>query len=119
MRRISVSPRKDWEKIVEKEQGLTFNKSVHPSTGKTVNYWNEHNAYELTYDEVNKLEKATEDAHIMYMEVAKFLAEEQKDPDSPFKNMFIPDYAVDYAIESLNRGDPDIYGRFDLALVNN
>lgn len=119
MQRVSVKPRKNWEKIVEKEQGLTFNKSVHPATGETVNYWNEETVYEFTYDEVSKLEKATEDAHKMYLEVAKFLAEEQRNPKSPFKNMFIPDYAVEYAIESLDRGDEDIYGRFDLALVNN
>jgi len=119
MRRVSLKPRKNWEKIVEKEQGLTYNKSIHPGTGKTVNYWNEDHAYEFTYEEVDKLEKATEQAHEMYIEVAKFLAEEQKKSSSPFKQMFIPEYAVEYAIESLNRGDKDVYGRFDFAYVNN
>ena len=50
----------------------------------------------------------------MSLEAARFLAEEQLNPGSPFAQMGISPAGLEYAIESLNRKDPDLYGRFDL-----
>lgn len=110
MERIELKPRKKWQEKVA-SQGLVYDETI-LDNGEKVHYWNEHAAYAFTYDEVTHLENVTEELHKMSVETARFLAEEQKNPDSPFL-LNIPDYAVEYATESLNRNDIDVYGRFD------
>lgn len=113
MERLEIKPRKNWRKEI-KEQGLVFNDTVKPD-GTNASYWNENAVYKFTLDEVLYLEKVTEELHQMSIEAAKFLIEEQKKDKSIFKNLYIPNEAVEYAEESFQRGDKDIYGRFDLA----
>lgn len=115
MYRIEVSPRRSWKKKVE-SQGLVFEETIQPNGEKT-HYWNENAAYVFNYTEVDELEKATEKLHEMSIETAKFLADEQYKQNTPF-NLNIPQYAKDYARDSLYRADLNVYGRFDLVYNN-
>lgn len=118
MYRIDVKTNKERKQKIQsltKEllpYNLTFDET---NTNVIAEYWNDNHAYVFeNHDEVNAIEKATEELHNMSLETAKFLAEEQsKGKDSPFY-LNIPDHAVEYARESLERGDLDVYGRFDL-----
>lgn len=112
MKRITVEPRKNHEKIVE-EQGVVYNRDV-DNNGNITSYWNELAAYVLSYDEVERLEDATEEIHNMIVsEVIPFVIEEQENKNSPFQ-LALPDHAKDFIKNSYERGDKDIYGRFDL-----
>lgn len=111
MERISMIPRDGWQETI-KRQGLVYNDAV--KDGRTVHYWNENAAYQFSMAEVLHLEKVTDNLHRMSLEAARFLAAEQRNPGSPFAQMGISPEGLEYAIESLNRNDPDLYGRFDL-----
>ena len=113
MRRIEIKPRRNHNKIVE-NQGLVYNKTIMPD--KSVKYyWNESAAYVFDYDEIENLENATEELHDMIVNnVVPFMIEEQDNPDSIFQ-FPLPDYAKEYIKNSYDRGDKDVYGRFDLA----
>ncbi len=118
MRRISSVPRPGWEGIIER-QGLTYSlnqlrDAQGRPTGATSHYWNESAAYEFSMAEVLHLETVTEELHRMSLEAARFLAEESAKKNSPWRQLSIPDHALDYARVSLERGDLDLYGRFDL-----
>lgn len=113
MQRIDTPTRPGWEEIIA-SQGLTYNETDLPD-GTKGSYWNEANAYVLTMDEVVNLEEQTEQLHKMACEAARFIAAEQSKPTSPFRYLGIPPEAIEYATFSLDRGDPFLYGRFDLA----
>ena len=107
-----MSPREGWRDTVAL-QGLVFSDTTDPRTGLTTSYWNEQACYELTMTEVDLLEMASENLHLMAKDAAGFLAEESLKPDSPF-NLGIPPEAIEYARASLERDDPSLYSRFDL-----
>lgn len=112
MQRRTVTPRPDWEQTIA-SQGLVFDATPLPD-GSVAHYWNEAACYELTLAEVDHLEKASEQLHRMSLEAARFLADEQTVPGSPWRALGLPRDAVRMAVESLNSGDPTLYGRFDL-----
>lgn len=107
-----MTPRENWKEIVQK-QCLLYEETLRED-GRTTHYWNESAAYEFSSYEVYELEKVTENLHRMSLEAARFLANEQSKKDSPWRGMGLPDYAVECAVKSLQRGDLDVYGRFDL-----
>ena len=107
-----MSPREGWRDTVAR-QGLVFCDTTDPRTGVTTSYWNEQACYELTMTEVDLLEMASENLHLMARDAAGFLAEESLKPGSPF-NLGIPPEAIEYARASLERDDPSFYSRFDL-----
>ena len=102
-----MAPRPGWQETVAR-QGLVFDKTVNEVTGTISHYWNESACYELTVGEVNLLEGVSENLHRMSKDAAAFLAEESLKPDSVF-NLGIPREAIEYAAESLRRGDPSFY----------
>lgn len=110
MERIEIQPRKRWKDKIA-AQGLVYNETV-LDNGQITNYWNESAMYALTMEEVTYLENVTEELDKMAFETALFLSEEQKKKDSPFQ-LNIPNFALEYATESLNRRDLGVYGRFD------
>jgi len=69
-------------------------------------------------DEVDLLERTSENLHMMAKDAAGFLAEESLKPGSPF-NLGIPREAIEYATVSLDRDDPSLYSRFDLIYSGN
>jgi glutathionylspermidine synthase len=100
-------PREDWlDKVVS--QGL-----IYPQTpkgdGTTVDYWNESAWYEFEMAEVEKIESATEELWGMCLEAVAKMARDLDD-----KRLGLPAGTLEFARESARRGDPSVYGRFDL-----
>ncbi|UBH24426.1 glutathionylspermidine synthase family protein [Micrococcus porci] len=112
MERRVMAPRPGWERTIA-SQGLVFDETVHPD-GTVTHYWNESACYALTMAEVEHLEQASERLHAMSLEAARFLADEQSVPGSPWRALGIPREAAQLAVDSLNAGEPSLYGRFDL-----
>ena len=112
MRRVASTPREGWKDIVA-GQGLVFGEVRNENTGQMTHYWNESARYEFTMDEVTYLENVSEELHRMSMEATLFLSEEAGKKGSPWQ-LGISDEALELARFSLHRGDPWLYGRFDL-----
>lgn len=108
-------PRNDWKKTVE-SLGL-----VYPVTelddGSTVPYWNESAWYEMSLDEVETLEAATEELYRLCLgAVDHMLADADRFTD---EFLFLPAGSMDLARKSWNRKDASMYSRFDLVLDPN
>lgn len=102
MKRIQGTPRKDWQTKVE-SQGFFFH-----SLGTS--YWNENAHYEFTEKEISKLERATNELHMMCLEAVDHVISHDR-----FAELSIPVKCVDQIIRSWRYHDLSIYGRFDLA----
>lgn len=112
MKRIPIEPRPNWKNEIN-AQGVVFSETT-LIDGSVVDYWNESAYYEFSYAEVTHLEEVSERLHSMAMEAARFLAHEQTVQGSPWRMLGLPRPAVELAVESLQRNDPHLYGRFDL-----
>lgn len=102
MKRHIITPRKDWQKIVE-SQGLTFH-------SRTVPYWNEEACYEFTSKEIDELEKAGNDVHEICLEAADYIINKNL-----FHKLAIPQGAAELIKKSWNNDELHVYGRFDFA----
>jgi glutathionylspermidine synthase len=102
MRRISITPRPDWQKKVE-ETGLTWHSGQQP-------YWNESAFYEFTAGEVNLLEAATNELEKMTLAAAQHIIDHRL-----YGKLGIPENAVPLIESSWEADPPALYGRFDLA----
>jgi glutathionylspermidine synthase len=107
MWRHAAQPREGWRDIVVSE-GLVFPDTVMPD-GSTTPYWNESAWYEFTLEEVLALEAATETLWGMCVEAVDRMAATLDDA-----RLGLPAGALALARESVRRGDPSVYGRFDL-----
>jgi len=103
MRRIECSPRADWQKRVE-DAGLVWH-----SPGEGV-YWNESAFYELTSQEVDTLEAATNELEGMTLAAAQHIVDNQL-----YTRLGIPAAAVPLIEASWEAEPPSLYGRFDLS----
>ncbi|MCE1189910.1 MAG: glutathionylspermidine synthase family protein [Ignavibacteria bacterium] len=102
MKRVSISPRKNWIEKVE-ELGFTFH-SLDDL------YWDESVAYEFSMQEILDLEKATNELHALCLDAV------QKIIDNKWFNRFgLSDDVADLIMQSWDEDHPAIYGRFDLA----
>jgi glutathionylspermidine synthase len=102
MRRLTVSPRPNWQQRVE-EAGLTWH------TGDNV-YWNESAYYEFTAKEVDVLEAATNELEKMTLAAAQHIIDNRL-----YERVGIPDIAVPLIERSWESEPPSLYGRFDFA----
>jgi glutathionylspermidine synthase len=103
-------PRKDWRRKVE-EQGLTYAVD-RAENGKVERpYWHEAAVYEVSEEEVEYLEKVTEELHDMAVEAAHRMV---ADP-SIMARLGLPPETTDLVRASLLGAEPSLYGRFDLA----
>lgn len=107
MWRHASRPRDGWREKVTK-QGLIFPTTTHQD-GTETPYWNESAWYEFTMTEVETLESATEELWGMCIEAVGVMAGTLDDT-----RLGLPAGTLDYVRESINRGDPSVYGRFDL-----
>lgn len=103
MKRITTPVRPNWEKIVE-SQGLIYH------TAEGVPYWDESAYYEFTSQEIDVLEKSTNDLHAMCLEAVQYVIDNKR-----YAELQIPDVAIPLIEKSWNDEDPAIYGRFDFA----
>lgn len=106
MRRISMQPRSDWQKKCQKV-GFTFYDT--PSENNEP-YWRENAAYELSLDEVDKLESETQELIDRCLEAVDYAITHDR-----LKEFDIPEQFWTIIRESWNRKDPTVFGRFDLA----
>lgn len=101
MHRINIVPRANWQTRVE-EVGLTYH------TPGGVTYWDESAYYAFTTREVEVLESAANEMHQLCIGAAQHVIDEER-----FAELNIPADAVPLIINSWERDDFSLYGRFD------
>jgi len=104
MRRTSIAPRPEWRKLVE-SKGLAF----HTNTDGTP-YWDESAYYELSRNEVDVIEKATNDLYEMCLTAGQAVLDRDL-----FDRFRIPPAAVPLIRRAWESEPPSIYARFDFA----
>ncbi len=103
MQRISRPPRLNWQKLVE-SQGLLY----HTIDGEP--YWDETACYRFTTEEIDLLEDTTNELQERCLEAVQYIIDKQL-----FDTLQIPPHAVPLIVDSWERDEPSLYGRFDLA----
>ena len=105
MQKTRLPERPDWRAHAQ-EVGFTF-ADMHGEP-----YWDETSAYALSLEQIeNDIEDPSTELHAMCREaVAEIIASEEL-----MAQLAIPEAHRDLVAESWRRGDPEIYGRFDLA----
>ena len=103
MKRISLTPREDWQRKVV-QLGLTF----HSPNGQP--YWDESACYKFTSPEVDVLEAATEELQKLCLAAGQFIIDNNR-----FADLAIPADAWPVIQQAWVAEPPSIYGRFDLA----
>lgn len=101
MKRILVPKRDNWENI-NKELGMDFNYVNNEI------YWHEGVAYEFTCQEIETLEKATNDLNDMCMEAVEDVITKDK-----FDLLKIPNNFKQKITDSWNNDEQSLYGRMD------
>jgi len=105
---MSLIPRSGWKQQVE-ELGLLFHTTEDGSPeGKP--YWNEEACYRFSSNEIDVLEKATNDLHARCLEAVQFVIDNDR-----FAQLKIPPQAIPAIKWAWEAEPPSIYGRFDLA----
>ncbi|WP_207400665.1 glutathionylspermidine synthase family protein [Actinomadura roseirufa] len=107
MRRMRSTPRDDWAERIE-AQGLAFHRTAHPEHLARP-YWDESVHYVFDMDEVLALEETVEELHRMCLQVVEHVVATGR-----YQVLGIPEWAAPLIEESWRRGDPHLYGRFDL-----
>ena len=109
MRRHSVTERPDWRRKAE-EVGFAF----HTIDG--AKYWDESACYAFTLEEIERdIEDVSQElSNMCYDAVREIL-----NSDELLTRMRIPEKAWDYMGATWQRGDKDLYGRFDLRYDGN
>jgi glutathionylspermidine synthase len=105
MQRHTIEPRYQWQKKV-KEIGFTYFNDAADGV-----YWREDAYYELTNDEVENMYSATKELFQMCMEAVDYIIK-----NDLFKQFTIHPKLAQQIIDSWNRDDPTLYGRYDLTL---
>ncbi|MEK7627790.1 MAG: glutathionylspermidine synthase family protein [Patescibacteria group bacterium] len=111
MKRHSITPRHNWQKIVE-DQGFPFHTSgVRPADGSgSGTYWAEDAYYEFSLAEIEQIEAATEELQRISLAAVNYVCGR---PDL-MQKLAIPERFHDFVKRSWSRRDPHVYGRFDL-----
>jgi glutathionylspermidine synthase len=106
MQRVALTPRTNWQQIVE-GHGLTFHS---PSAMAPQPYWDESAAYQFTAAEVDTLEAAGNELQTMCLAAAQHVIDKQR-----YAELNIPQAAIPLIEWAWNQEPPAIYGRFDIA----
>lgn len=110
MKRHTIDPRPDWQRIVE-EQGVIYPLTRYPDESLRP-YWDESAYYSFTLPEVEALEEVVEELHTMCLAAAEHIVTHDR-----FADLGITDPKLAELIaESWRRRAelPSLYGRFDL-----
>lgn len=100
MKRLSITPRKDWIQKVE-EQGFLFY--------DLNNYYNEQTAYEFMAAEIAAIEEATATLSAMCHEVVDHVIKKKL-----YRDFLLPEQYEPFFEWSWKEDMPSFYGRFDL-----
>jgi glutathionylspermidine synthase len=100
--RLPSVPRPGWEAAVE-ARGLKWHTGATP-------YWSEDACYRFTADQIDTIERATNELHARCLEAVQHVIDERR-----FSELRIPDDAVPLITASWDDDPPSVYGRFDLA----
>ncbi len=103
MMRIPLTPRSNWQQIVE-QQGLTFHTL---DSGQP--YWDESAAYEFSAAEIDTLEAAANELQAMCLAAAQHVIDRRR-----YADLTIPAAAIPAIEAAWNAEPPALYGRFDL-----
>lgn len=103
MKRISVPPRPDWQKIAE-QHGFFF----HHVNGDL--YWDESACYALSLKEI---EEGLEDPAQELADMCLDLASDIVNSEELLQRLAIPPEFRDMVRDSWQRNEPSLYGRFD------
>jgi glutathionylspermidine synthase len=106
MRRETEAPRKDWQQQCE-AAGFSYH-----SMGGT--YWDESACYAYAADEIDRLEEVSAELHNMCLQAAEEVVRSKR-----FEEFAIPAAFHERVAESWRRGEPSLYGRFDLSWNGN
>ncbi len=102
MERIVSIPRADWQSAVE-SRGLKWHTGTTP-------YWSEDAYYRFSTDEIDALERGTNELHERCLEAVQHVIDENR-----YVELKIPAHAIPLIEKSWKEEPPSIYGRFDLA----
>lgn len=105
MIRHTITPRKDWQAKVE---NIGFGFHTMDET-----YWDESVFYELSMNEVESVEKATNDLWELCLKAVQHIIDEKL-----YSRFHIPEWFIPHLEESWNSDAPAIYGRFDFSFRN-
>lgn len=103
MQRIEIRPRTDWQQRVE-AVGMNY----HTLDGDV--YWDESACYRFTANQIDMLDDVTAELHALCLKAVQAIIDRKL-----FNKLLIPDWAVPYIVDSWERREPSVYGRFDLA----
>ena len=104
MRRLTVTPRSDWQKRVERV-GLTYH-----TLADGTPYWDEGAYWELTAGEIDRLEAATAEVQRLALAAGDVILNQDR-----LAQMGIPAAAGPAIRAAWNSEPPALYGRLDLA----
>jgi glutathionylspermidine synthase len=104
MKRVSSTPRPDWQRIVT-DQGLTYHMT------DDIPYWDESAFYSFSAGEIAALETASYKLNEMCLEAAEYVVTQ----DNLWELFQIPTKFVPMVKMSWERDERTVYGRFDLA----
>lgn len=102
MERLTIQPRTDWQAKVE-ALGLTYH------TTASEPYWDESVCYRFTAAEIDRLEAATNELHRICIEAAGHVIDRKLYPQFGIPESFVP-----LIVNSWEREDLSLHGRFDL-----
>lgn len=103
MKRVVFDPRPNFESR-NAEHGFDYGKL------DNVPYWNETAAYEFSLAQINQVEAATNELYLMLCGLAQRIV----DTKGLYEKLGLPSDWKDKVIESWNKDEKSIYGRFDL-----
>jgi glutathionylspermidine synthase len=106
MRRVTITPRPDWQTKVE-SVGLTYHS---PEVMAPRTYWDESACYEFTAAEVDTLEAAANGMQEMCLAAAQNVIDNKR-----YAQLDIPAAAVPTIEWAWNAEPPALYGRFDFS----
>ncbi len=102
MERISINPRNNWQKEVEK-LGFGFHSTEVP-------YWDESVYYQFSLAEIEQIERATAELWEMCLHAVQYVIDQKL-----YAQFHIPEWIIPLIEKSWEEDHPSIYGRFDFA----
>ncbi len=102
MRRLTATPRPNWQRMVE-SVGLMFHTL---EDGRP--YWNESAYYQFTTQEISTLEAATQELDKLCLAAVDFIIANNR-----FAELQVPEHYIDFIKRSWEQDEHTIYARFD------